>query len=40
MTGFHKRKVQKKEAAKAKALAKEKEERLKARREVCAVSCS
>ncbi|GJE95862.1 nucleolar protein 12-domain-containing protein [Phanerochaete sordida] len=33
LTGFHKRKVQKKEAAKAKAVLREKEERLEARRE-------
>ena len=34
LTGFHKRKLQKKEAAKKKALDREKQERLEARREV------
>ena len=35
LTGFHKRKLQKKEAAKQKAKEREKQERLEARREVC-----
>lgn len=40
LTGFHKRKLQKKEDAKAKAIEREKQERLEARREVCLlVSC-
>ena len=34
MTGFHKRKLQKKEAAKKKALERERQERLEAKREV------
>lgn len=34
MTGFHKRKLQKKEAAKKKAQEREKQERLETRREV------
>ena len=34
LTGFHKRKLQKKEVAKQKAVQREKEERLEARREV------
>jgi ribosomal RNA-processing protein 17 len=40
LTGFHKRKVAKKEESKKKAIAREKQERLEARREVCAVSLS
>ena len=35
LTGFHKRKVAKKEEAKKKAIFREKQERLETRREVC-----
>jgi hypothetical protein len=35
LTGFHKRKLEKKEASKKRAIEREKQERLEARREVC-----
>lgn len=40
LTGFHKRKVAKKEEAKKKAQDREKQERLEARREVCSLLLS